>query len=98
MKAIHYLKKIRSHLVTNAALASFTPKSNLKLRFTLHFRYSIVIPRFISCANTAQSVLDHCGPWTTGFKTILTTTTLLIVTNYCAQLLLVLTLYVNEYL
>ena len=31
------------------------PKLTLKLRSALHFRYSIVIPRFISRANTAQS-------------------------------------------
>ena len=34
----------------------FTPKSTSKLRFALHIRYSIiVITRFISLANTAQS-------------------------------------------
>ena len=52
---IHYLNKIRSHLVTTAPMAPFTPKSTSKLRSALHFRYSIVIPRFISRANTAQS-------------------------------------------
>ena len=30
-------------------------KSTSKLRFALHIRYSIVIPRYISRANTAQS-------------------------------------------
>ena len=47
MKTIHYLNKIRSHLVTIVPMAPFTPKSILKLRYALHFRYSIVIPRFI---------------------------------------------------
>ena len=44
MKTIHYPNKIRSHLVT---IAPFTQKSISKLRSALHFRYSIVIPRFI---------------------------------------------------
>ena len=43
------------HLVTIVPIASFTPKSTSKLRSAPHFRYSIVIPRFISRANTAQS-------------------------------------------
>ena len=47
--------KIRSHLVTIAPMAPFTSKSTSKLRSALHFRYSIVIPRFISRGNTAQS-------------------------------------------
>ena len=50
MKTIHYPNKIRSHLVTIAPMAPFTPKSTSKLRSALsalHFRYSIVIPRFI---------------------------------------------------
>ena len=55
MKTIHYPNKIRSHLVTIAAMAPFTPKSTSKLRSALHFRYSIVIPRFSSRGNTAQS-------------------------------------------
>ena len=49
---IHYPNKIRSHLVTNVPMAPFTPKSTSKLRSALHFRYSIVIPRFIPRANT----------------------------------------------
>ena len=36
-------------------MAPFTPKSTSKLRSALHIRYSIVIPSFISRANTAQS-------------------------------------------
>ena len=32
---------------------SFTPKSTSKLRSALHSKYSIVIPHFISRANTA---------------------------------------------
>ena len=55
MKTIHYPNTIRSHLVTIAPIAPFTPKSTSKLRSALHVRYSIVIPRFISRANTAQS-------------------------------------------
>ena len=55
MKTIHYLNKIRSHLVTIIPMAPFTPKSTSKLRSALHFRYSIVIPRIIPRANTAQS-------------------------------------------
>ena len=45
MKTIHYPNKIRSHLVTIAPMAPFTAKSTSKLRFALHFRYSIVITR-----------------------------------------------------
>ena len=33
-------------------MAPFTPKSTSKLRSAMHFRYSIVIPRFIYRANT----------------------------------------------
>ena len=42
-------------LVTITPMAPFTSKSTSKLRFALHFRYSIVIPRFIPRANTAQT-------------------------------------------
>ena len=55
MKTIHYPNKIRSHLVTIASMAPFTPKSTEKLRSALHTRYSKVIPRFIPAANTAQT-------------------------------------------
>ena len=55
MKTIHYQNEIRSHLVTIAPMAPFTPKSTSKLRSALHIRYAIVIPRFISRANKAQS-------------------------------------------
>ena len=75
MKTILYPNIIKSHLVTIAPVAPFTPKSTSKLRSALHFRYSIVIPRFISRANTII---------TTVLITLLTTTTLLIVTNHCA--------------
>ena len=50
MNTIHYRNIIRSHLVTIAPMAPFTPKSTLKLRSALHSRYSIVIPCFISRA------------------------------------------------
>ena len=55
MKTILYPNKIKSHLVTIAPMAPFTPKSTSKLKSDLRFRYSIVIPRFISRANTTQS-------------------------------------------
>ena len=56
MKTIHYPNKVRSHLVTmGGSMAAVTLKSTSKLRFALHFRYSIVIPRFIPRANTDQS-------------------------------------------
>ena len=55
MKTMRYPNAIRSHLVTIVPMGSFTPKSTSKLRSALHIRYSIVIPRFISRANTAQS-------------------------------------------
>ena len=54
MKTIHYPNTMTSHLVTIVPMAQFTPKSTSKLRSALHARYSIVIPRFISLANTAQ--------------------------------------------
>ena len=47
MKTIRCPNKIRSHLVTIAPMAPFTPKSTSKFRSALHFRYSIVIPCFI---------------------------------------------------
>ena len=40
---------------TIVPMAPFAPKSTLKLRSVLRFRYSIVIPLFIPHANTAQS-------------------------------------------
>ena len=55
MKTMHYPNTIRYHMVTIVLMAPFTPKSISKLRSALHFRYSIVIPRFISRANTVQS-------------------------------------------
>ena len=39
----------------NRPMAPFTPKSTSTLRSALHIGYSLVIPRFISRANTAQS-------------------------------------------
>ena len=55
MTKIHYLNKIRSHLVTIAPMALLTPKSTSNVRSALHSRYSSVIPRFTSRAKTAQS-------------------------------------------
>ena len=55
MKTMHYPNTIRSHLVTIVPVAPFTLKSTSKLRSALHIRYSKVIPRFISRANTAQT-------------------------------------------
>ena len=55
MKTMHYPNTIRSHLVTIVPMAPFTLKSTSKLRSALHIRYSIVIPRLISRANSAQS-------------------------------------------
>ena len=55
MKTIHYPNTIRSHLVTIVPMALFTPKYTSKLRSALHIRYSKLIPRFISRANTAQT-------------------------------------------
>ena len=81
MKTIQYPYKIRSHLVTIAPMSPFSPKSTSKLRSAfsvLHFRNSIVIQRFISRANTAQSLITSI---TMVFITLLTTTTLLIVTS-----------------
>ena len=55
MKTIHYPNTLRSHWVPVVPMAPFTPKSTSKLRSALHFSYSIVIRRFYSHANTAQS-------------------------------------------
>ena len=55
MKTMHYPNTIRSNLITIVTKAPFTPKSTSKLRSALHIRYSIIIPRFISGSNTAQS-------------------------------------------
>ena len=55
MKTMHYPNTIRSHSVTIVPVAPFTPKSTSKLRSALHIRYSKVILRFISRANTAQT-------------------------------------------
>ena len=55
MKTVHYPNTIRSHLVTIVLMAPFTPKSTSKLKSALPSIYSIVIPRFISRVNTAQS-------------------------------------------
>ena len=54
MKTNHYPNKITFHLVTVVRMTSFTLKSTSKLRSFLHFKYSIVIPRFIPHANKAQ--------------------------------------------
>ena len=55
MKMIYYPNKKRSDLVTIVSMAPFTLKSILNLRSALHSRNSIVIPLFISSANTAQN-------------------------------------------
>ena len=55
MKTMHYPNTIRSQLVIIVPVAPFTPKSTSNLRSALHIRYSKVIPRFISRANTAQT-------------------------------------------
>ena len=62
MKTIHYQNKISFHNCTTIVpqstivpMSPFTPKSTSTLRPALHFRYSLVIQRFIRCANTAQS-------------------------------------------
>ena len=47
MNMNHYPNKITSHLVTIVPMTSFTLKSTSKFRSFLHFRYSIVIQRFI---------------------------------------------------
>ena len=64
MKTNHYSNEITSHLVTIIPMTPFTLKSTSKLRFFLHFRYSIVILRFIRSANTAQLVtaIAHIMP------------------------------------
>ena len=80
MKTNHYLNKITSHLVTIVPMTPFTLKSTSKLRSFLHFRYSIVIQRFIPPANTAQLPFMK-----TVVITLSTTTTLFIETTYCAQ-------------
>ena len=51
MKTNHYPNKITFHSVTIVPMTSFTLKSTSKLRSFLHFRCSIVIPRFIPHAN-----------------------------------------------
>ena len=47
MKTLYYPNKIKSHLVTIVRMAPFTLKSTSNLRYALHFRYSLVIRRFI---------------------------------------------------
>ena len=53
MRTIHYPNTIRSHLVTIAPMASFTPKSTSKLRFALDSRNSIYI--YITITNINQT-------------------------------------------
>ena len=55
MKKIHYPNKIRSQLVIIVPMVPFTLKSTSKLKFALHIRHSIVMPRFIPYANTVQT-------------------------------------------
>ena len=59
MKTIHYPNIIKSHLVRIVPLVPFTPKSTLKLRSVLHFRYSIVIPLLIPRANILLNPNNH---------------------------------------
>ena len=54
MKTNHHPNKIAFHSVTIVPMTSFILKSTSKLRSFLHFRYSIVIPRFIPHANKAK--------------------------------------------
>ena len=54
MKTNHYPNEITFHSVAIVPMTSFTLKSTSKLRSFLHFRHSIVIPRFIPHANKAQ--------------------------------------------
>ena len=54
METNHYPNKITFHLVTVVPMTLFTLKSTSKLRSFLHFRYSIVTPRFLPHANKAQ--------------------------------------------
>ena len=54
MKTNHYPNKLTFHSVTIVPMTSFTLKSTSKLRSFLHFRCSIVIPRFIPHANKAN--------------------------------------------
>ena len=68
MKTMHYPNTIRSHLVTIVPMAPFTPKSTSKLRSALHIRYSKVIPRFISRANTAQYHYNYGFPNTIDYN------------------------------
>ena len=75
-----YLNKIRSHLVTIAPIASFTPKSASKLKSALHIRYLIVILSFISPVILFNSNNHYIHV----FITLLITRTLFIVTKYCA--------------
>ena len=77
MKTMHYSNTIRSHLVTIVPMAPFTPESTSKLKSALHIKNSIVIPRFISIANTCSILITII---TTVFLTLLTTTTMIIVT------------------
>ena len=59
MKTIYYSNKIRSHLVTIALMAPFTPKSTSKLRSALsalHCRYSIVVVNPLLPAYWGESV------------------------------------------
>ena len=55
MKTIYYPYNIDPTWPQSYQWRRFLQKSTLKLRSALHFRYSIVIPRFIPRANTAQS-------------------------------------------
>ena len=73
MKTMQSPNTIRSHLVTIVRMAPFTPKPTSKLRSALHIRYSIIIPRFISRANTVillnpNNHYNHGFPNTFGYN------------------------------
>ena len=69
-----YIKIPLGHSRTNGTVYS---KIYFKVRSALHFRYSKVIPRFVSLANIAQSIITIT---TTVFLSFLTTTIMFIVT------------------
>ena len=85
---IHYLNKMRSHLVTVVPVAPFTPKSTSKLSFALHFidichpmlnSLSLILSvSYILISNLITII-------TVVFVTLLTTITVCVVTIYCTQ-------------
>ena len=56
MKAIHYPNKIKLRTQNSQPYQwgiRLLSNQLQRMRFAMHYRYSIVIPRFIPCANTA---------------------------------------------